>query len=90
MEVLNFKKKVKPRKDSEKSKKNNLESLNELFKGREKVLDAFKNEIFLLALIKGTGRPSDLAHVAKVYDCKKLKMLTPKQIHQRLPIVLHK
>ena len=34
------------------------------------------------------SRPSGLAHVAKVSDRKLLKILTPKQMLQRLPIAL--
>ena len=90
--ILNFKKKVKPRKDSEKGQKkiNILENLNELFERREKNLDAFKTGIFPLAQIKDAGRRSCLARVAKFSDCKQLKILTPKRMPQRSPIVLHK
>ena len=37
---------------------------------------------------KGEFIPSDLAHVAKVFDPTQLKILPPKQKLQRLPIVL--
>ena len=44
-------------------------------------------------MTKGAERPLDLAHVAKVFDCKvfdrtQLKILSPKQMLQRLPIAL--
>ena len=47
MEILDFKKKVKLRKDPEKEQEkiNTLESLYKLFEDREKVLDAFKSRI---------------------------------------------
>ena len=32
--------------------------------------------------------PLDLTHAAKVSDCTRLKILTPKQMLQRLPIAL--
>ena len=37
---------------------------------------------------KGKGRPSDLAHVVKVFDCVHIKILIPKQMLQRLLIAL--
>ena len=42
-----------------------------------------KYKIFL-----GNGRPSDLVHKAKVFDRSHLKILTPKQMSQRLLIAL--
>ena len=43
----------------------------------------------------GEGCPSDLAHITKVCECKvfnhkQFKILTPKQMLQRLPIALAK
>ena len=49
------------------------------FEGREKVLDAFESKIFLIKS-KGTGI-LNLNH-------SKLKILTAKQMFQRLPIAL--
>ena len=49
------------------------------FEGREKVLDAFESKIFLTKS-KGTGILNP--------DHSILKLLTPKQMPQRLPIVL--
>ena len=36
---------------------------------------------------KRKGRPSDIAGVAKDFDCSPLEILSPKQMLQRLPIV---
>ena len=36
----------------------------------------------------GKKRPMDLTRVAKVHDRTRLKILTPKQMLQRLPIAL--
>ena len=50
------------------------------------VLNAIKSKIFLLQPTEGTGNPgmsashpSDIAWVAKVFDCSHLKILTPKK-----------
>ena len=53
-----------------------------------KVENAFKSGIFPVKVTKGKGCPSDLARVAKDFDCTQLKILTPKQMFQRLPIAL--
>ena len=50
-----------------------------IFEGREKVLNVFESKIFSIAS-KGSGLVNT--------DCCKLKVLTPKQILQRLPIAL--
>ena len=47
----------------------------------EKTLDFNKQQ-------KGKGLPSNLARVAHVSDRKHIKILTPKQMLQRLPIAL--
>ena len=89
MEILNFRKNLKPRKDSQGKNTrriNTLESLYKLFEGRERVLDAFRSEIFPLAPTEGTGCPSHLAcidHIAKVSDQTPPKILTPKQMLQK-------
>ena len=49
------------------------------FEGREKVLDAFESKTFLIKC-KGSGILN--------HDHSKLKILTPKQMLQRLPIAL--
>ena len=50
-----------------------------LFQGRKRVLDAFESRIFPVKT-QGTGFLN--------FDCSKLEMLTPRQMIQRLPIVL--
>ena len=49
--------------------------------GRERLLDAFESKIFSIK-IAGTG------FLGKVSDHSNLKVLTPKQILQRLPLAL--
>ena len=79
-EVMNFKKKAK-RQDPEKKqeKKDVFKNLCNFFEGREKVLNAFDSKIFPIKT-KGSGylesKPSNF------------KILTPKQMLQRLPIAL--
>ena len=93
--MINFKKKINPQNPDKKQKKKYfLKNLYALFDGRERVLDAFESKIFPIKK-KGTGF-SDLACTAKVSDCKQdkvsdhsnLKILSPKQMFQRLPIAL--
>ena len=58
-----------------------FENANRLLKGRQKVLNGFKIKIFpTRKQTQGKGHPLDLA--------KQLKILTPKQMLQRLPIAL--
>ena len=59
-------------------KKKNKNTKTPRKKKREKFLNAFKSGKFPLPTIKGTGYPSDLA------SC--LKILSPKQTDQTLPI----
>ena len=63
-----------------------------LLNGKQKVIDAFKNEIIPKGKhTQGKERPSILAdavRVSKASDHKQLKILTPKQLIQRLLIVL--
>ena len=49
------------------------------------VLNCFKNEIFSLQTTEGTGIS---APIAKIFDCSYLKILSPKQMCQRLPVAL--
>ena len=55
-----------------KKTKNVLNTAKNLYDGRELVVNAFKSGLFLLKLTAGTG----------------LKILTPKQLLQKLPIAL--
>ena len=61
-----------------KKKRNTFESLNTHYEGREIVLNVFEKGISSLPPIEGTGHPSDLA--------LPLRIITPKQMLQRLPI----
>ena len=81
---MNLKSKIKPRNLEKKQKKKDiLKNLYALFDDRERVLDAFESKICLIK-IEGTGF-SD-----KVLDHSNRKILTPKQMLQRLPIPLAK
>ena len=81
-EIMDFKKKKKPQNSDEKQKKRDiLKSLYALFEGRERVLDAFESKISPIK-VERTGF-SD-----KVSDHSNLKILTTKQMLQRLPIAL--
>ena len=71
--ILNFNNKTTSKnKDDRKNKKNILNSAKNLYHGRELVINAFKSRLFPLKSTTGTG----------------LKILTPKQMLQRLPIAL--
>ena len=59
-------------KKEDKRKKNFFDSISALYEGRELTLNAFRSGIFLVKDTKGKG----------------LKILTPKQMLQRLPIAL--
>ena len=50
--------------------------------------NTFRRGIFPLQLTEGSGNPSMLGRGANVSDRLHLKMLTPKQMLQRLPITL--
>ena len=75
---MNFKKNTKPRSQEKKQeKKIVLKNLHNFFVGREKSLEAFESKIFLTKS-KGTG-------ILNPDHCK-LKVLTPKEMLQRLSI----
>ena len=77
---MNFRKNTKPRSQEKKQEKEIVfKNLYNFFEGREKALDAFERKIFLTKS-KGAGILNP--------DHSKLKVLTPKQILQRLPIAL--
>ena len=79
-EIMNFRKNTKPRSQEKKQEKEIvLKNLYNFFEGREKVLDAFESKIFSIKS-KGSGILNP--------DHSKLKILTPKQMLQRLPIAL--
>ena len=78
VEIMNFRKNIKPRSQEKKQEKGIvLKNLYNFFKGREKVLDAFESKIFSIKT-KGAGILNP--------NHSKLKVLTPKQMLQRLPI----
>ena len=56
-----------------------LENLYNFFEGIERILDVFDSKMFLIKS-KGAGFLN--------FDCSKIKILTPKQMLQRLPIAL--
>ena len=71
--IMNFNNKTRPKtKDDKKNKKYILNSAENLYYGRELVINAFKSGLFPLKSTTGTG----------------LKILTPKQVLQRLSIAL--
>ena len=83
LESLNFRKLAKPKNPDKKKqkKKDFLEKLYNFFEGRERVLNAFDSKIFLIK-IEGT----DFSE--KVSDHSNLKILSPKQMLQRLQTAL--
>ena len=79
-EIIDFKKNTKARSQEKKREKEIvLQNLYNFFEGREKVLDAFESKIFSIKS-KGAGILNP--------NHSKLKVLTPKQMLQRLPIAL--
>ena len=71
--ILNFSNKARPKNgDDKKNKKNVFNIANNLYEGRKLVINAFKSGLFPLKSTTGTGR----------------KILTPKQMLQKLPIAL--
>ena len=77
---MSFRKNTKSRSQEKKQEKETvLENLYNFFEGIEKILDAFESKI-LSTKSKDTGFLN--------LDLSKLKILTPKQMLQRSPIVL--
>ena len=82
VEIASFKKKTKPQNlEKKQEKKDILKNLYALFEGREKIIDAFESRIFKIK-IEGSGFSE------KLLDYSNLKILTPKQMLQGLPIAL--
>ena len=78
--INEFNKKTRPKSDRKKQKREIVkENLYNFFEAREMVLNGFKSKIFLTKSA-GTGLFNT--------DNSKLKILTPKQMLQRLPIAL--
>ena len=79
-DIRNFNNKTRPQNDRKiQEKKIVLKNLYKFFEAREILLDGFDSRIFLIKS-KGSG----LLNTGR----SKLKILTPKQIFQRLPIAL--
>ena len=77
---MNFRKNTKPRSQEKKQEKEIvLKNLYNFFESREKILDAFESKIFSIKS-KGAGILNP--------NHSKLKILTHKQMLQRLPIAL--
>ena len=79
---MGFRKNMKTRSKKKKKKRGKeivLQNLHNSFEGREKILDAFESNIFSIKS-KGSGILNP--------DHSKLKVLSPKQMLQRLPIAL--
>ena len=80
-EINKFNSSTRPKTlEKRQNKKDTPEHFKALYTGRQKVLDAFQSGIFSINKTEGTGF---LDHRQS-----NLKILTPKQILQRLPIVL--
>ena len=79
-DIRNFSNRTRPQNDKKIQEKNIvLKNLYELFAAREILLDGFDRKIFLIK-----SKTSGLLNT----DRSKLKILTPKQMLQRLPIAL--
>ena len=71
--LFDFNSKTKPKSQKDKKRKKDVfGSVKSLYKGRELLINAFKSRLFPLKSTAGEG----------------LKILTPKQFLQRLPIAL--
>ena len=81
VETLNFRKEVKPKNPEKKQEKDVLKSLYNLFEGRQRILDAFDSKIFPIKI-------EDIGFSDKMSDHFDVKILTPKQMFQRLPVAL--
>ena len=78
VQIMDFNNKTRPQNpDKKQEKKDILKNLNAPFEGRERILDAFESKIFPIK-IEGTGFPD------KVSNHSNFKILTPKQMLQRL------
>ena len=63
-----------------------LNSMTELFNGREMVLNAFKSGIFQVSKESKEGTGAN--EMSRVNVSERLKILTPNQMLKRLPIAL--
>ena len=81
VEIINLKKKPPQNLDKKQERKDTLKNLCPFFEDRERVLNAFDSKKFQIK-IENTGFSDN------VLDHSNLKILTPKQMLQRLPIAL--
>ena len=86
-EIDKFKESTKPKNlDTKEKKALAFENEIRLLKGKQKVLNAFESKILPTGKQTQGKCPFILAQVAKVSDHAQIKMLTPEQMLQRLPI----
>ena len=79
-EIKNFSEKTRPKSYKKRQEKEIVsDNLYKFYNGREMVLNGFKSKMFLIKA-KGSGL-LNIGH-------SKLKILTPKQMPQRLPIAI--
>ena len=69
-------------------KEDTVEIINTLYEDRKMVLNTFESGIFPLPPTDGTGNQGMSAGIARDSDRLSLKLLTPKEMIQRLPIAL--
>ena len=85
---MNLTKQIRPRLiEKTMQKEETLESTCELFESIEKIYNGFNKELFPLAPTEGTCISPLIAN-NRIVDCLHLKILTLKQMLQRLPIAL--
>ena len=80
MENIKYYDRFRPKTAEGKNKKNTDESVYALYKGWGLIFNAFRSRIFQIKETQSKGRPPDIA--------ARLKILSPKQIRQILPIAL--
>ena len=85
---MDFNNKARPRSKADKEKNDTCDSAYTLYEGRQLTFNDFKSGIFPLKSKQGKGCPSDLAHVAKVFNRTQIKILAPKQMLQRLVVAV--
>ena len=86
--MVKFNNKSKPKiKEGKAKRQNTFDSLNALYEGRELTLNSFRSGIFLMKATQRKGRPRMLA--SRPLDLtKRLKILTTKEMLQKLPMPL--
>ena len=74
-------------KEGKAKKQNTFDSVNALYEGRELTLNHFRSRIFPIKATQGKGHPRMLP-LRPLDVAKRVKILTSKQMLQRLPIAL--